>query len=80
MAEVLIWCTLLCIIHHVNSFGYQFENSTDDAGILFVPLNRVQLTYDEWHLCFYYDLHEYYEGVTKLGNGIEDYGPYAKSR
>lgn len=68
----MTWCILLCIIPHVIAFGYQFENSTDDAGILFVPLNRVQLTYDEWHLCFYYDLQEYYEGVTKLGNGIED--------
>lgn len=72
MAKVLVWCTLLCIIPHVRPFGYRFEKSTDDAGILFVPLNRVQLTYDEWHLCLYYDLREYYDGVTKLGNGIED--------
>lgn len=66
------WLIILYIAKTTNAFGYKFENSTDDAGILFIPLNRVQLTYDEWHLCYYYDLREYYDGITKLEASVED--------
>lgn len=72
MANPLEWAIFLSIICHINAYGFRFENATDDAGILFVPMNKAQLTYDEWHLCFYYDLQEYFDGLAKLKSSIED--------
>lgn len=56
----------------VSSTSYTFENTTDNAGIIFVPRDKIQLTYDEWHLCFFYDLTEFYDGLGKLKANVED--------
>lgn len=53
-----IWC---------EERGYEFRRSNGSAGILFVPTQEVQLTFDEWHLCYYYDLGLFLEETKYLG-------------
>lgn len=68
MAEILICYTLLCtrIRLHIRKINRRRRRHIIRTS------QPSTLTYDEWHLCFYYDLSEYYDGVTKLGNNIQN--------
>lgn len=39
---------------------------TSTTGIMFVPFTKVQLSYKDWKLVYYYDLNKYYEEVEVI--------------
>lgn len=47
-----------------NPTGIGFNEVTSTTGIIFVPFTKVQLSYKEWKLVYFYDLNKYYKEVT----------------
>lgn len=55
----------------IDAFGFSYKESNGSAGIIFIPTNDVQLTYDEWHLCYYYDIEQYYLETNKIEECVQ---------
>ena len=50
----------------VPIIGLNFTPRDDGTGVIFSELAETFISYDEWHLCFYYDLQNYFEEFDKL--------------
>lgn len=57
---------------HAQAIGFNFEEANADSGILFIPTNMVQLSYDKWHLCYYFDLSLYYQETAKITECVNE--------
>lgn len=54
----------LTILTSVNSIS--FQPATRESGVLFTELSTTYTYYDRWHLCYYFDLGQYYDQIDKL--------------
>lgn len=50
--------TILCIFA-LTTTGIR-ANTEEISGLIFTRVGRVQLTYNSWKICYYFDLNEYY--------------------
>lgn len=67
MFRTFIFWTFATIVAS-NPTGINFTEMTSTTGIIFVPFTKVQLSYKEWKLVYYYDLNKYYEEITIIKN------------
>lgn len=50
---------------------YTFVPVNDSVGIQFVQLSNVFTTYNEWTLCYYYELDNYGTIIERIRNNIK---------
>lgn len=60
--------------------GFTLQQINNTAGIFFTPLGSVQLTYDRWNLCFYYDLSTFYDEMERLKGCVNSLGAICDDR
>lgn len=66
LLAVVLWSILAMATATPDPYGINFKEMNSTTGIIFVPFSKVQLTYKEWKLVYYYDLNEYYEEVAVI--------------
>lgn len=62
---IYVWIATLTMVTS-DPMGIDFTEVTSSTGIVFVPFSKVQLSYKEWKLIYYYDLSKYYEEVEVI--------------
>lgn len=65
---VLLTLTLLCLR---QSFSIKFENKNDTTGITFMKLANGSISHDNWNVCFYYELKEYFDQINLFEESVE---------
>lgn len=53
----IIFISVCLSIWSINN-AYKFENKTTSSGIMFSKLSQVELSYEQWTICYFYDLFE----------------------
>lgn len=71
MGIVILTHVLLLFTTKIAADGFTYRESNESAGVMFVPTNNVQLTYEEWHLFYFYDINDYYLETKKIEECIQ---------
>lgn len=73
--SMLLWPMIFhffCSWVSAQTIGMEFEKTDVSSGILFIPTNMVQLSYNKWHLCYYFDMSLYYEETEKIRECVNE--------
>lgn len=58
--------TTTMLIFFINGIMPSYTPKQDQTGVIFTELAETHLSYTKWHICYYFDLINYYEEIRKL--------------
>lgn len=67
VSAMMLKIAFICITFLItSSYAIDFEPKEEKTGVIFLELAKPYVSYNRWHICFYYDVTDYFDEIEKL--------------